>query len=197
LHWLEGYLTELSFTVQAAQGTGQVLCASIFCARQQCQRVGEAPFAPNFVRFLIFVASAGGWRPLELGLPPFQISTPYSDDLSALNHGWIFASQGPQTEGFWLTVVEDESAANRFGPLEARVHAAIVQALAGQTGTAGLPAPRKPVGIRLLCARQPATEGMRLLVQLQAVCASHCLALLVRTLEGGETILESGTARVK
>jgi hypothetical protein len=103
LHWDEGYLTPLSFLVQAAQGSGQMPRASLCCSRRQCNRVGENPFAPSFVRGLILVARAAGWRPLERGLPPFEVGALCSDDLAAPKHGWLFFSRDPQTGAAWLT----------------------------------------------------------------------------------------------
>jgi hypothetical protein len=170
LHWYEGYLTELSFTIQSARGTGQVLRASIWCSRKQCDPVGEVPFAPSFVRCLILIALAGGWRPLERGLPTFEIGSRCSGDLKALEHGWIFFSRDPQTGGDWLTVTE-----RARGTLEARVQAAIGQALAGRMGTLG-----KPGGVRLLCDRRPGPEEVR---RLEALCASYDLAFCAHPME--------------
>jgi hypothetical protein len=188
LHWDEGYLTPLSFLVQAAGGSGQLLRASLWCSRKQCDRVGENPFAPRFVRGLILVARAGDWRPLERGLLPFEVGALCSDDLAVLKHGWLFSSRDPQTGSDWLTLAEESGAESRFGTLQARVTAAIGQALAWQTGAEGLPVPRRPEGIRLLCARRPTAEDLRLLARLKTLCASYDLAFVVHTLEAGREI---------
>jgi hypothetical protein len=184
LHGDKGY--GLVFHIQSAQGDGQHLVATLSCSAREGAGLRAQPLAPRFVRGIILIGLAASWRPKGRSLGPLALSgtVEYGGRIAHVN----FISRQDEPEATWLNLTHEgdwTETDQDYADLERRVNVAIGSALAGELGERGRASGTGPVGIRLLCLREPSPAARRLLSRMRDFCASYGLAFSVCTLERG------------